>query len=156
MVKGVPPFPFVRESLAKISSYADCVVVSATLSEALEREWKEHGLDKQVKAIAGLEMGNKKEQLRLAKDNRYADDHVLMIGDALGDLEAARANNILFYPIIPEEEEVSWQRFYEEAFDRFISKRYAGAYQEKMVAEFEKRLLSVPPWKKEVIYKQFW
>jgi len=149
MVKGIPPFPFVRESLAKISSCADCVVVSATPGEALLREWKEHGLAKHIKVIAGQEMGDKKEHLRLAKGGRYADDHVLMIGDALGDLKAAKANNVLFYPINPEDEAASWQRFYEEALDRFISRRYAGSYEEKLVAEFEKRLPSVPPWEKQ-------
>ena len=42
MVRGVPPFPFVRESLEKLSPRADILVVSATPQEALVREWEEH------------------------------------------------------------------------------------------------------------------
>ena len=46
IVKEVPPFPFVRESLESMQGKADVMVVSATPSEALEREWEEHGLDR--------------------------------------------------------------------------------------------------------------
>ena len=35
IVKGIPPFPFVRESLEKIGPKADVIVVSATPGEAL-------------------------------------------------------------------------------------------------------------------------
>jgi len=40
MVHGVPPFPFMRESLQAMQGRADVVVVSATPTEALIREWK--------------------------------------------------------------------------------------------------------------------
>jgi len=120
IVRGVPPFPYVRESLIKMQGPADTVVISAAPAESLEREWKEHDIIKYVKVIAGQEMGSKTECLKLAKGNSYADEHVLMIGDALADFKAARDNNALFYPRHPGNEEESWQRFYEEAFDRFI------------------------------------
>ena len=45
---------------------------------------------------------------------------ILMIGDAPGDLKAARANGALFYPINPGAEDLSWKRFHDEAFDRFV------------------------------------
>ena len=38
IVKNIPPFPYVRESLKKMQPKADIVVVSATPCEALERE----------------------------------------------------------------------------------------------------------------------
>jgi hypothetical protein len=44
VVKEVPPFPFVRESLESMAGKADVMVVSATPGEALAREWNEHGL----------------------------------------------------------------------------------------------------------------
>jgi len=44
IVKGIPPFPHVRESMDRLSGRADMVVVSATPLEALEREWTEHGI----------------------------------------------------------------------------------------------------------------
>lgn len=148
IVRGVPPFPYVRESLRKVSDLADVIVVSATPDEALVREWQEHGIDGYAKAIAGQEMGSKKEHLAFAMDNRYAPDHVLMIGDAPGDLKAAKANGALFYPINPGNEDASWQRFSEESFDRFIKGSYSGAYEEKLIAEFDKYLPEIPPWKK--------
>jgi phosphoglycolate phosphatase-like HAD superfamily hydrolase len=148
IVRGIPPFPYVRESLEVVMKSCDIVVVSATPNEALLREWQEHDIAKYIKVIAGQEMGTKKECIGLAKDGRYEDEHILMIGDAPGDLKAARANNALFYPINPGYEDNSWKRFYEEAFERFIKGRYKGAYEEKLIAEFDRHLPSVPPWKK--------
>jgi len=69
IVKGMPPFPFVRESLEKIRTQADAIVVSATPCEALTREWEEHDIAKYVDIIAGQEMGKKAEHLRAKKLN---------------------------------------------------------------------------------------
>ncbi len=148
IVRGVPPFPFVRESLEKISNAADAVVVSATPCDALKREWDEHDISKYVKVIAGQEMGTKKEHLAFAAVGKYKPDHILMIGDAPGDMKAARANNALFYPINPGDEDISWERFYNEAFDKFINETYAGDYEQSLIDEFDKYLPSIPPWKK--------
>ncbi|MDD3927629.1 MAG: HAD hydrolase-like protein [bacterium] len=147
IVRGVPPFPFVRESLRRINEQADALVVSATPNEALVREWQEHDIDRYVKVIAGQEMGNKKEHLSMAIKDRYAPGHVLMIGDAPGDYKAAKANNALFYPINPGYEAASWQRFHDEALDRFISGQYSGAYEAALIAEFNGYLPEKPPWK---------
>jgi phosphoglycolate phosphatase-like HAD superfamily hydrolase len=149
MVHGVPPFPFLRESLQMLQGHADVVVVSATPGEALEREWEEHDIARYVRVIAGQEMGTKKQHLKLATgDGRYQKDHVLMIGDAPGDREAARANNALFFPINPGHEDESWEQFYKEAFQRFVDGTYAGAYEQALNDAFEALLPSVPPWKK--------
>ncbi len=83
IVRGVPPFPYVRECLEKFTGRADLLVVSATPNEALHREWEEHDLDGYVRAICGQEIGTKKETLGVAR--HYAAGHVLMIGDAPGD-----------------------------------------------------------------------
>ena len=148
IVRGVPPFPFVRESLEEVAKEADVIVVSATPCNTLNREWKEHGIDQYVKVIAGQEMGNKKEHLNFAAAARYEDNHVLMVGDAPGDMNAAKANNALFYPINPGKEEASWEKFYKEAFKKFINLEYAGEYEEKLIAEFDTYLPETPPWKK--------
>jgi hypothetical protein len=92
-------------------------------------------------------MGSKKEHLALAIDGRYSPDHVLMIGDAPGDLKAAKANGALFYPINPGKEEESWQRFYDEAYDRFINGSYASEYESALIAEFDTYLPDRPHWK---------
>jgi phosphoglycolate phosphatase-like HAD superfamily hydrolase len=147
MVHGVPPFPYVRESLRRIVELADAIVVSATPVEALTREWEEHDIAQYVHVIAGQEMGKKALHLELATRDKYAPDHVLMIGDAPGDMKAARANDALFYPINPGHEDESWERFFHEAFDKFVAQEYAGEYEAKVVAEFERLLPDVPPWK---------
>lgn len=147
MVSGIPPFPYVRESLEQLEPVADMMVVSATPVGALNKEWTENGIDKYVREIAGQEMGSKKEHLELAAVGKYEPEHILMIGDAPGDMKAARANNALFYPIMPGEEDASWQRFYEEAADVFMKGNYAGEYEERLIQEFLDHLPEIPPWK---------
>lgn len=143
-VRGVPPFPGVRESLERLTNKTDLLVISATPNEALEREWAEHDLTKYVHAICGQETGTKKESLALAA--RYGADCALMVGDAPGDYQAAKANQALFFPINPGAEEQSWRRFVEEGIDRFLGRRFAGAYQASLLAEFDRYLPERPPW----------
>jgi len=148
MVHGVPPFPFVRESLEKISEWADIIVCSATPTEALKREWKEHDIAKYTRAIAGQEMGSKKEHINLASNGKYPEDCILMIGDAPGDMKAAKANKALFFPINPGHEESSWELFFKESADRFLNGLYSNKYEKQLTEKFEKLLPENPPWKK--------
>ncbi len=148
MVFDVPPFPRVRESLEKIHALADAIVVSQTPVEALVREWKEHKLDHFVNFIAGQEAGTKTEHLALAAKERYAPEKILMVGDAPGDYKAAKANSALFFPIIPGDEEKSWQSFLDEGIGRFFNGSFAGAYQQKLLEEFDRALPEKPAWEK--------
>jgi phosphoglycolate phosphatase-like HAD superfamily hydrolase len=147
MVHGVPPFPMLRESLEKAKSQADLMVCSATPHDALVREWQEHDIEKYMFTIAGQEQGKKSEHIELASSGRYDADKILMIGDAPGDRRAAEANNALFYPINPGHEEASWQRFHDEALDKFFAGDYAGDYEAALIEEFEAYLPETPPWK---------
>jgi phosphoglycolate phosphatase-like HAD superfamily hydrolase len=149
IVKGVPPFPKVRECLDKIIAKADLAVVSGTPGEALEREWEEHKIEHYPKLIAGQELGTKTQHLAgmTGDSKRYGNDRMLMVGDAPGDFKAARAVGLLFFPVNPGHEEESWQRLHDEALDRFFRGAYAGDYEKRLIAEFEKLLPSTPPWK---------
>ncbi|NOZ20867.1 MAG: HAD family hydrolase [Planctomycetes bacterium] len=147
IVHDIPPFPGVKESMKKLSKHADMICVSATPGEALTREWKEHGIARYAAVIAGQEMGKKSEHIALATKGQYSKSRILMVGDAPGDMKAARANGALFYPINPGHEEDSWQRFYDEAIDKFLNEKYNGAYEKKLIKEFNKLLPSKPPWK---------
>jgi len=147
MVHDIPPYPFMKESLVKLSEKADAMVVSSTPVEALKREWEENDMDGYMRLICGQEYGSKKEHLAYAAKGKYPDNHILMIGDAPGDMKAARANGVLFYPINPGHEEDSWERFYNEALDKFFNKEYEGAYETALVEEFESYLPEIPPWK---------
>ena len=71
------------------------------------------------------------------------------IGDAPGDYNAAKANNALFYPINPGAEEASWKRFHDEGIDRFLSGKFAGEYQQKLLAEFDSYLPATPAWERK-------
>lgn len=148
IVHDLPPFPNVWESLVRLGTQADVMVVSATPEEALKREWAEHHIDQYVALIAGQEMGSKTEHLTLAAKGKYPADQVLMVGDAPGDLKAARDVGALFFPINPGAEEESWERFVGEGIDRFFGKSYAGAYEKQLIEDFMKLLPSDPPWKK--------
>ena len=148
IVHGVPPFPYVRESLGKIAAQADIMVVSATPFEALDREWEEHGLARFVRMICGQEMGSKKEHLQYGAVGKYPPEKILMLGDAPGDMKAAEANGVLFYPVNPGHEEDSWQRFHDEAAERFFAGTYAGDYERGLIDEFLTYLPADPPWKR--------
>jgi phosphoglycolate phosphatase-like HAD superfamily hydrolase len=146
LVHGVPPFPLVRESLAKLNEKADAMCISQTPTDALQREWSEHGINQFVKMIAGQEMGTKTEHLKFAAREKYAPGKVLMIGDAPGDFKAAKANDALFFPINPGQEEASWERLHGEALDRFFAGTYAGDYEATLVREFDACLPEKPGW----------
>ena len=146
IVRNVPPYPFVEESLKKMTEKADAIVVSQTPTEALDREWAEHGIDKYVRLIAGQERGTKTEHIKFAAGGKYPVEKILMIGDAPGDYKAAKENSALFYPINPGHEEASWERFYKEGLDRFFAGTFAGSYQQELLREFDGYLPEKPDW----------
>ncbi len=146
MVYGMPPFPFVKECLNKISNIADAIVVSQTPFEALQREWEENKIDSLVRIIAGQEAGTKTEHLKYAAVDKYELNNILMIGDAPGDLKAAKANGVLFFPINPGKEELSWEKLYKEGLDKFFNGTFKGEYENKLMAEFELLLPQKPNW----------
>ncbi|RLD10348.1 MAG: HAD family hydrolase [Chlamydiae bacterium] len=146
MVYGIPPFPFVKNSLLTLSENADIMVVSQTPEEALVREWKENNIEEFARLIAGQELGTKKEHIALAAKGKYNDNKILMIGDAPGDLAAAKENGVLFYPIVPGNEEKSWQLFYNTAISKFFSKTYKGDFENNLIDEFNRCLPEKPTW----------
>jgi len=82
----------------------------------------------------------------LAAGGKYPPERILMIGDAPGDMRAARANDALFYPINPGHEEGSWQRFRDEAVHKFLAGQYAGEYEARLIEEFNTYMPETPPW----------
>ena len=148
MVRNVPPFPSVKPCLERFAETADMLVVSATPNASLTNEWEEHGIVSYVRAICGQEAGSKKEILALA--SQYEVGNALMIGDAPGDYLAAEANQCLFFPINPGNEEASWQHLLEEGYDHFLAGTFAGDYQQKLLKEFNRYLPTEPPWQEQL------
>ena len=147
LVFGITPFPFVKECLEKMKSKADIMVVSQTPYEALKREWEENKIDHYLRMIAGQEHGTKGEHLKYGAKDKYPDEKILMIGDANGDLKAAKSNGVLFYPVNPGKEEASWERLFNEGLQRFFAGTFKGVYEEKLIKEFEAYLPEHPHWK---------
>jgi hypothetical protein len=145
-IHDMPPFHHATKAIEKIFSFADIIVVSQTPLEALEREWLENDLKKYARMIAGQEHGTKTEHIALAAKSKYPGNKILMIGDALGDMNAAITNGVLFYPVIPGKEDLSWERLINEGLDKFKSGSFAGIYEDSLMKEFKKSLPDVPPW----------
>jgi phosphoglycolate phosphatase-like HAD superfamily hydrolase len=145
-LRNMPPFPHAKAAIEKTGSFADTIVVSQTPQEALEREWKEHDLRKYVRAIAGQEYGTKSQHISFAAIGKYDPKHILMIGDAPGDLKAARDNGVLFFPIIPGLEDHSWKRLLDEGLGRFFNGSFSNGYQDDLIEDFMKHLPATPPW----------
>ena len=144
-----PVFPGAEEALRRISRHSDAIVISQTQSVALLKDWYRNNLAQYVSVIAGPELGSKIDHFSMAALNRYPASAILMIGDAPGDLATAQSIGCSFYPINPGHEVDSWQRFLDEAYDRFLAGGFSQAYQEQLNKEFKALLPATPPWKQE-------
>jgi phosphoglycolate phosphatase-like HAD superfamily hydrolase len=145
-LRDIPPFPDAKKAIKVLSQKADLIIVSQTPLEALHREWEEHDLKRYINVIAGQEHGSKTEHIALSAKGKYDDKKILMIGDAKGDLDAAKNNGVLFYPIIPGKENESWKIFLNEGFARFTEGAFAGEYENKLLKEFRNSLPEKPTW----------
>lgn len=139
-IAGLPdddhPFPGVLEGIRELSKDADLVVVSSANREAVEAEWRRHGLFPYLKAVMTQDMGSKACCIGLQMKEGYEKECVLMVGDAPGDLDAAVINGAAFYPILPGREAFSWNRLREEAFSRLKEGIYRGEYEDGLIREF--------------------
>ncbi len=147
--RHIKPFRYVRESFEFLSRQADLMVVSSMPLNDVEHEWSENDLVQYTSLLGAQELGSKKVQLQRATLGKYPADHVLMIGDAPGDMQAAHANGALFYPINPGDEEASWRQFYEEGMRKFFMGEFARNYAESLIEKFEALLPEIPPWGKK-------
>jgi len=145
IMKGVPLFPYVKESLKTIQGRADTFIVSQTPTEALKREWNENGIYDYVRYAAGQEVGKKVEQIACITKDRYATDKMLMVGDSPGDFKAIKGNGGLFFPIVPGKEEEYWKELTENGLRKFFEGTYRGEYEDSLLAEF-KGCLPDKPW----------
>lgn len=134
-------YPGVAEALEAIRNYADIAVVSSANRSAVMEEWERCGIAGYADIFLAQDAGSKAYCIQKLLERGYQKEHVLMIGDAKGDFEAASCNGILFYPILVNKESLSWKQA-EEAVSRLISETYAGRYQEERIREFEDNLQS--------------
>ena len=107
--------PGVEESLRQLHAVADLAVVSAANESAIASEWKHYGLARHADVIFGQEVGSKANSIATMLACGYESRKVLMVGDSMGDAQAAAANGVAFVPILPGREADSWRRLQEEA-----------------------------------------
>lgn len=134
------PFDGVAESLIFAKEESDVVVVSSANPDAMYEEWELHGLAYFVDLILNQNVGTKEYCISELLAKGYNPRNVLMVGDAMEDLEVAKSCGVCFYPIVIANEEASWERFHEEALERFYEGTYAGAYEEKLIEVFKQAL----------------
>ena len=144
-VNVFPMFDGVFQCLETLHAEADLIVVSQTTEDALVREWRHAEIDGFVDVIAGAELGSKRESLETSMTGRFGSEQTLMVGDATGDLDAARAAGCLFFPILPGDEVNSWKELVSIGLLRLKGGSFAGAYQEELLVRFRAKLSDIPP-----------
>ena len=127
------PFDHVKSTLNKMKNFADIAVVSSANPVAIVDEWKKSGLHELTDFFFSQADGTKSQCIAKLLREGYNPNHVIMIGDAIGDYHAAKENGVWFYPIIAGDESESWRRFDQIYFERFINEEYNIAVQEQFV-----------------------
>lgn len=130
------PFEGVKEALAYAHQYVDIAIVSSANYEAVVEEWELYGLLEHVDIIMSQNVGSKAFCIGEMLKKGYAIDKVLMTGDAPGDFDAAKKNDVFYYPILVRHEKESWDEFKETAVLRLINGEYGGEYQMRKIEQF--------------------
>ncbi len=144
-----PAYEGAKAALRLMKETSESAIVSQSPERVLRQDWGAHGLLDYVDHVAGQELGDKVTQLTKLTGGRYDLSRVMMIGDASGDLNAARGFGCRFYPIIPGQEEASWQRFTDSVYAAFQAGEYTAAQEAEYIAEFTASLPEKPAWIKE-------
>ena len=110
-------------------------VVSAANESAIASEWARYGLATHADVIFGQEVGSKANSIASMLACGYESRKVVMVGDAMGDAQAAAANGVSFVPILPGREAESWRRLQEEALPKLLHGTFSPEYQATLLAQ---------------------
>ena len=133
------PFPGAKEGLAAAAQFADVAIVSSANRDAVLEEWTKYELLDHVDIMLAQDCGSKAHCIAEMLKFGYAPDHVLMVGDALGDQDAAKKNGVYYYPILVRHEGESWAELRETGFAHLQKGSY-GPYEAERIAAFLKNL----------------
>ncbi len=133
------PFSGAAECLAMAHDTADVAVVSSANREAVEEEWTRCGMLDSVDILCCQDSGSKAACIAQLKEKGYAPEHILMVGDAPGDLKAAEGNGVCFYPILVRQEAASWAELQQTAWEHFRNGTY-GEYGARARQKFFENL----------------
>ena len=134
------PFPGAGDGLEAAARVADVAIVSSANRDAVMEEWTKFGLLQHVDIMLSQDYGSKAHCISEMLKFGYAPDHVLMVGDAPGDMDAAKQNGVLYYPIRVRHEKESWQEFVVEGLGHLLDGTYVGEYQDAKIAAFLENL----------------
>ena len=129
------PFPGAKEGLAAAAQFADVAIVSSANRDAVLEEWIKYGLLDHVDIMLAQDCGSKAHCIAEMLKFGYAPDHVLMVGDAPGDQDAAAQNGVYYYPILVRHEGESWAELRESGFSRLQDCTYAP-YEAERIEKF--------------------
>lgn len=133
--EDIRPFEHVQEVIRKLHETCDIAIVSSANYEAVKEEWTRFGLLTHVDVLLAQNAGSKKSCIERLLTYGYAKEHVLMAGDAPGDMDAAQSNGALYYPILVSHESESWEQL-EAAVEKVKNNTFQGEYQAGLIQQF--------------------
>ena len=133
------PYEGAREGLAAAHAFADVAMVSSANRDAVEEEWGKFGLLSHTDIVLAQDVGSKAACIARMLEFGYDPEKVLMVGDAPGDMDAAKKNGVRYYPILVNREKESWQEAVDTGFGKLRSGEYE-AYGREKESEFLRNL----------------
>lgn len=133
------PFPGAAQGLRAASEFADIAVISTANRAAILEEWGEYALLDYADVILAQDSGSKERCIRELLKKGYRKNHVLMVGDAPGDLDAAKQRGVCFYPMLCGHEEENWAELRDSGYNRFQSAIYES-YEASRIKAFFRNL----------------
>ena len=130
------PFEKAKEALKYAHQYADVAIVSSANLDAVLEEWEKHGLLCHTDIVLAQNAGSKAFCIQELLKKGYNPNNVVMCGDAPGDLDAAKKNNVFYYPILVKKEKESWEEFISTALTKLLNNTYTGSYQGEKINAF--------------------
>lgn len=134
-------FKGVEMCLLEASQFADIAVVSSANLQAVKEEWNANNILKYVDLVMTQENGSKVDCINQMLTLGYDKQNVLMIGDAPGDISAAKESGVLYYPILAGKEVDSWTKFKDTILESFLQNNYAIEWMELCENEFLTNLM---------------
>ena len=129
------PYNGAKEGLAAAHVFADVAMVSSANRDAVEEEWGKFGLLEHTDIVLAQDVGSKAACIAQMLKFGYEKHHVLMVGDAPGDCDAAEKNGVWYYPILVNHEKASWNEAISTAFVKLQNGEYAK-YEVQKKKEF--------------------
>ncbi len=130
------PFAGVKEALQYAHQFGDVAIVSSANRQAVVEEWELYELLEHVDIILAQDAGSKAYCIEELVKKGYDRKKVLMTGDAPGDYEAAKKNDVYYYPILVRKEKNSWEEFVKVAVPKLTEGSYGACYQQQKIDAF--------------------